>query len=75
MVSPLSLPGLTRQSMKQRHKDSRKDFARGISSWMRGSSPRMTFEMHNLSTVMPALVAGIHVLLVDMLKGRRGCPA
>jgi hypothetical protein len=54
LPSPLSLPGpvpgraegairgLTRQSMRQFANDRRKGIARGLSSWMRGSSPRMT---------------------------------
>jgi hypothetical protein len=33
---------LTRQSMRLRREHSRKAIQRGISSWMRGSSPRMT---------------------------------
>ena len=47
-----------------RRKIERKAIFRGHSSWMRGSSPRMTIERprHSLTFVMPALVAGIHVL-------------
>src|SRR6185312_4330145 len=37
-----SLPGLTRQSMTLLNKRERTDLHRGSSSWMRGSSPRMT---------------------------------
>src|SRR5262249_3850822 len=43
-ISPLSLPGLTRQSMRSSEDDCRKVSACGIALWMRGSSPRLTPE-------------------------------
>jgi hypothetical protein len=39
---------------------------------MAGTSPAMTNETHCLSPVMPALVAGIHVLTVVQKEGVDG---
>jgi hypothetical protein len=47
------------------HRSKKLFFGRG---WMRGSSPRRTTGDAGLSFVMPGLVPGIHVLLVDCEK-------
>jgi hypothetical protein len=77
VAAPLDelLPGLTRQSMMNRNSEISTVCAWRISSWMRGSSPRMTLSVWYHLSVRHGRAFPGHPCLALLNNQGRGCPA